>query len=350
MIQNNLKTKILFFIVFIILLSNSIRALTGVKIIENASQYLTWRWYCNEYNAREGYVNGEYKSNRDENPKNNDVRYPFYSKGAKYIDERGVIQESDGYNTGVAYAWGLRDTIEIFGNGKESDKEKGGKLSNTEHTYLAGLLPPDIDEEGTKTKNKPWDKHYTGMDCAGFVANCIGLPVIRNQREYWIWHPGTVHFMQDYFADEITWDNLVKGDILVKKEHVALVTSSPTEQNQVEVIESAVRWDKVYASRVTKNTYTKVDGGIVRDHEPNSSKTYIPRRFNPPYAKRVSIYQEINVNGEVTGYEKIYEKYWVEKSDKTGREIKIPDKCSIKPAYPGKLIVKVDTTHYMCGY
>ncbi len=326
--KNYSNKKIILIILYIVII-NKIFALSGVKIIENAEQYLTWQWYCNDWNVRTTNADVEYE--------NNDWRYPFFPKGErikKNPDNTYVI--SDGWHTGIAYAWGLRETGEV-------NREK---LEKEEKKYLAGLLDEANDPEGIK--KTPWFKYYTGLDCSGFVANVVGLPYISNgsTNPLWIWHPSASHLMSELFSEEITWDKLVKGDILVKSSHVALVIKKP-ENNTVDVIESAIRWDSGYVSKVCANKYTRESSGkIVRNHEPGIiTTTYNSRRLMPPYVKRVAIYEEEIEGGEIEGYNKIYEKGWDEKGDGSGLEIK--DIITPKAVQADKIYIEVEFTKAM---
>jgi len=100
-------------ILMLISIFKIIYALNGDDIINNANAYKNHSWYCNDWNARELLdSNGNViKSNRDTDPNNNIIEYPFYSRGAKYYDENGNTVTATGYHTGVAYGWGLGDTI-----------------------------------------------------------------------------------------------------------------------------------------------------------------------------------------------------------------------------------------------
>ena len=202
MIRNYLKLHIYLFLISLVLSFNNVFALPGSEIIKNAIQHLTWRWYCNDWNAREGYINGIFKSNKDDNPDNNDIRYPFYPEGAKYKDENGNIVISDGYHTGVAYGWGLGDTIGNYNS----------KLTNRNPEFLVGNYTDQINIQ-----------MYAGVDCSGFLARSIGFPVLKvnpshpTLGNYYILHPTTEDFIEEIFTDEIEWGEIKKGDILIRR-------------------------------------------------------------------------------------------------------------------------------------
>ncbi|HRQ44615.1 MAG TPA: cellulose binding domain-containing protein [Candidatus Goldiibacteriota bacterium] len=153
--------------------------------------------------------------------------------------------------------------------------------------------------------------------------------------------------MQDMFTEEIEWEELKKGDILIKSSHVAIVSDSPKEE-KINVIESAKRWipEPDYVSRVVSNTYTKeTNGKIVRDHEPYSTTSYKAHRFYPPYVKQVSIYQEVIVDGRIEKYELFYRRVWSEKDDQTGLELKKNISSGI--GFTGKLIFEIQFSKAM---
>jgi hypothetical protein len=88
--------------IILIFISNCLYALDGNIIVKNAEQYRDHKWKCNDWNAR--------TSNADAKIDNNDLRYPFYPDGAKYMDKNGIPRTSDGWHIGIAYGWGLRET------------------------------------------------------------------------------------------------------------------------------------------------------------------------------------------------------------------------------------------------
>ena len=86
-------------------------ALDGATIISNATGYLDHEWTCNDWNAR--------TSNADaQSWRNNDMRYPFFSIGAAIGEDaqQNFIYKQDATYTGMAYAWGVCDTKEIYNN------------------------------------------------------------------------------------------------------------------------------------------------------------------------------------------------------------------------------------------
>ena len=135
---------------FLVAIVSPLCALSGTEIIRNADDYLTLRWYCNVHNAREIVdSNGNIiRSNRDEDPANNILEYPFYPRGAGYLDERGIPQESTGQHTGMPYAWGLRETVGMFSgsdgrSGKLIGENNGRRMlaGNHDNTYQKPQLP-----------------------------------------------------------------------------------------------------------------------------------------------------------------------------------------------------------------
>lgn len=142
------------------------------------------------------------------------------------------------------------------------------------------------------------------------MANAVGITILVRSSSYNIWHISAKHLQKEKFTDAMTFGELRKGDILVKDEHVALVADKPVGNN-VDVIEAAVKWDDGYKSKVIDNIYTRGgDGIIVRGHEP-LSKNYQPRRFSPPYLKRVRVLKEDIENG-VANHILTYEVEWKE--------------------------------------
>src|SRR6056297_1625922 len=183
-------------LLFMLVLSSPVLlyAINGTQIINNAEDYRDHLWTCNDQNAR--------PLNRDEDPNNNIREYPFYPEGAAYLDENREEQTSDGQHTGLPYASGLRDTA--GGDGIFSEK-----IDSEEPNYLAG-------NTGAHAYNV-----YAGLDCSGFVSNCVGIPNIRLNTAFYdydhaYWHPGTDNLKSDYFSDKIRWEDVTKGDIIIR--------------------------------------------------------------------------------------------------------------------------------------
>ncbi len=235
-------------ILIILLIPSLLYALTGNEMESIAQTYLSYSWPCNILNARE--------KNRDDNPINNDKDHPFFPMGAamKLVDGTTVYQTNPNY-TGEAYGWGLIEDTDDFET----------KLS----THQAGSLhiyDPNI---------------YTGIDCSGFVGRSTGIDFVKVKCD---------HLMMANLTDPIDWNDVVKGDILVKSSHVALVTGRSGDT--ANVIESAWFYgteDSLNGCRVMSNNYTKAGGVIKRENDPNGSHGYSPRRFTPPILRRVII-------------------------------------------------------------
>jgi hypothetical protein len=118
---------------------------SGSDIIATADGYRVFLWLCVDANAR--------TSNADVAISNNDFRYPFYPNHVWYIDSSMNSVESNGWNTGVAYASGIGDTTSNFNS----------KLSGTNSGFLAGNYTDSINIQ-----------HYAGLDCSGFAARHDG--------------------------------------------------------------------------------------------------------------------------------------------------------------------------------
>jgi len=193
----------LFIVGLIVMLSLSIFALEGSVIITNANKYLINEWKCNIGNAR--------SINADMNFANNDMKYPFYPLGAA-IDEDSqgnpILNQDDIY-TGVPYALGLRDDADLFED-KLNSHLAGPAATATKEPILAGEI------------DRVHSSEFTGLDCSGFISNCLGFPDLRKNNSYTLWHPGTIHLKNDeyYLTDSISWEELCPGDILVKYESV----------------------------------------------------------------------------------------------------------------------------------
>ncbi|MEM5777507.1 MAG: hypothetical protein QXJ06_03590 [Candidatus Aenigmatarchaeota archaeon] len=297
-----LLTAIVFFVI-------SLFARTGNEIIATAEDYRNHEWICNIQNARD--------ENKDNNVDTNNYKYPFLPQGQPYKEYGSDVPRiSIGQYTGIAYGWGLRETREVF-------NEKLGKIKSDGSGYLAGWIGPPDDK---LYQSNFWEK-YTGIDCSGFVANCAGIPILSRSNSYNIWHPGVVHLMAEYFTDLINWDELKKGDILIKREviiksdgsqeireHVAIAKETPTLGNTIKVIEAAPKYrdengEIKYRTKVDESIYEKkADGKIYRC---DGGSGYNPRRFSVPYLKKVKIYQGKWENG-VPEHELKYSAEWIE--------------------------------------
>ncbi len=137
---------------------------------------------------------------------------------------------------------------------------------------------------------------------------------MKSPHSYNVWHPSAGHLMADYFSDSIKWEKLAQGDILVKDSHIALVSGLPLENNEVAVIESAIKWDnQSYKSAVISNEYVKDSNTIFRKHE-SVSRGYNPRRFSPPILKKLQIYKS-NIINNIPYHECIYTAEWNDKNE-----------------------------------
>lgn len=206
MITRYLKINLIIIIIIQIFLNYSY-ALTGTEIINNANDYKNHSWICNSWNARP--VNTVIKWNYDDPTGNGgrDIRYPFYPQGVEIgpdPDGEGPLAAptATGQYTGIAYGWGLGDTIGKY----------DAKLGSRKPEFLVGNYTDEINIQ-----------MYVGVDCSGFLARCIGFPVLKvnpshpTLGNYYILHPTTSDFMEEIFTDEIEWEEIKKGDILIRR-------------------------------------------------------------------------------------------------------------------------------------
>ncbi|HRQ44973.1 MAG TPA: hypothetical protein PLB12_11565, partial [Candidatus Goldiibacteriota bacterium] len=132
MIIKMIKRLISINVVFICVLSSLCFAFTGEQIVENAERYRSYVWKCWAENVR--------VENRDDNVNTNNYTYPFWPEGQLYkLKGTTTPLISDGWNTGVAYAWGLRELFTVFG-GTDGKGGKLAELNNNGNRYLAGEL------------------------------------------------------------------------------------------------------------------------------------------------------------------------------------------------------------------
>lgn len=313
------KVYITIFMLFILYTDNAI-ALTGSEIIKRANQYLTLRWQCNPWNAYEvrDSKGNILKSNRDPDPNNDINEYPFYPQGACYLDENNIPRISNGLYIGMAYAWGLRESPEVF-------IEKLRKINYNGTGYIAGNHVKTYKKKSEENLRWRLWYYYTGIDCSGLVWNSMGFPKLsRPSSPYSLCRFSTTNIMDQsgIFSDEIEWNSLKKGDILIKSGHVAIVCSSPIG-NRVNVIEAVVKRGKfgeVYRPQVIGNYYEKMGDTIFRGEQINSIG-YQPRRFSPPYLKRLALYVPFMKGGKINSFIKVYEREWRNKTDGSWREI-----------------------------
>lgn len=295
----------------LILLTVTLYAKTGNEIVATAETYRDHSWKCNTWNAR--------PENTDNNRYTNNYNYPFWPENQPYQEFGSTeLKISTGQYTGVAYGWGLRETREVF-------DEKLEKIKSDGTGYLAGNHDKTYEKESEANLRWRLWYDYTGIDCSGLVWVSTGMPQLpRQSSPYSLCRFNTTHIMNQngIFSDEIEWNALKKGDILIKDGHVAIVSSSPAG-NRVNVIESGVKWSEVaggYKPQVVENYYEKTANTIIRGRETNSTG-YQPRRFSPPYLKRLAIYVPVIKDGKVDSYTKIYEREWRNKTDGSGLEI-----------------------------
>lgn len=302
----------------------NIYALPGTEIIENANQYLTWVWKCNNWNARD--------LNKDNNWETNDYRYPFWPENIEYKHPvTGIRTVSTGSYTGVAYASRAMmgaDTIENYNK----------KLKERNPEFLVGYYK-------TKGINEIDHIYYAGVDCSGFLSRCIGFPVLKvnptgDLGEYYILRPTTSDFVKNIFSDVIPWESIVKGDILIREEyidengdrkpgHIGIAMGKPngtTAGSEVEAIDASsneARHNGVKLPPIVATcTYKFVNPGDAVDeiHRSDGGKRYKARRLNPPYCKRVRIKKPIysDDRSKVISYRTIYDYKWDD--SKTPRE------------------------------
>jgi hypothetical protein len=190
----NKKGYLSFLLFFVFFIGNSTRGLCdcGNTIINNAVNYRDYSWICTEANAR--------TTNADGIEADNDLQYPFFPAGEPIKkNPDGSVIFATGQYTGEVYAWSLRETEDIFNN-KLAAGVKAGNIDNTIEFSIK------------------WHD-YTGIDCSGFVENCVGIPILPRQNyPYALWHPGTVDLIANQFTDAITWDQLAEGDIFIKND------------------------------------------------------------------------------------------------------------------------------------
>jgi hypothetical protein len=116
--KQNLTITIFLILVKLLLVSNNVFSLSGLKIIENADSYRTFNWICNTRNAR--------VENRDNKWETTNSLYPFIAKGEPIGPDpdgpEGPLPAptSTGEYTGVAYAWGVREMAEIKKHWREN--------------------------------------------------------------------------------------------------------------------------------------------------------------------------------------------------------------------------------------
>jgi len=209
--------KLVFFGLLFALLSVKTWGLNGNEIVANATQYLTWIWTCNPENAR--IENRIIRWDRTLPNGGRNALYPFYPQGVEIgpdPDGNGPLAAptATGQHTGVPYAWGLRETTEMFGgsdgrSGKLTWAYAGKRMlaGNHNNTY----------KNDSVNKYKLWAE-YTGIDCSGLVWNATGMPALpRASNPYSLCRFNTTHIMNDngLFSDAIGWDVLKKGDILI---------------------------------------------------------------------------------------------------------------------------------------
>lgn len=342
--------KLLIQIILLIALCNTIYSLTGGQIINNAEGYLNFKWTCNDANAR--------AENRDDNADTNNYLYPFWPDGEPYKESGSSTPKIwSGQHTGVPYAWGLRETTTMFGGSHGTS----GKLTWTyagEHV-LAGNHDKTYEDKSTDSAAKKQENannryrlwsEYTGIDCSGLVWNAAGMPALpRASSPYSLCRFNTGHIMNGngMFSDPIEWDEIQKGDILIKDGHVAITSSNPAN-NRVNVIEAAVKWSGDaggYKPQVVENYYEKNSTTIFRGRETGSTG-YQPRRLSPPHIKRLTVYVPVIKNGLIDNYEKVIENEWRMKSDNSGLEL--VSVIDAKPVYSDKMFVEIEFTKAMC--
>ncbi len=315
--QNYLIIKVFLISVGIFLSANTIHALTGSQIIEVADNYRTFTWTCNTWNARP--ENRVIAWNPEKTNGGRDIRYPFYPAGVEIgpdPDGTGpqVAPTATGSYVGIAYAWGLRETGEVF-------DEKLSKKKSDGTGYLAGNIDNSI-----PFYNKWHD--YTGIDCSGFVANCVGIPIIlrSGSAKYALWHLGTVHLITEKFTDVINWTETHKGDILIKYEagggHVALIKSrNGVTAEAIDASPNSIKsGGKIISAdpRVKNCSFTWYSDADIRRSDGGTG--YQPRRFTPPYLKKVKVLKE-NIENDVAKHILVYEGEWKEAG--SGKELSI---------------------------
>ncbi len=278
-------------------------ALTGNEMESIANTYLNHPWTCNEWNAR---VNNTY-DNTDDDPDNNDLKFPFFPVGAAYYDPvtGNEVIEDDGIYSGEAYANGY---------------------NHSTGTFTSNLLITDT-YAGGHSSNDPAGHEYTGIDCSALVGRCNEINFNKI---------ATIHLIGTELTDPIDeWDRVVKGDILIKvpadqdKRHVAMVINR--EANVATVIEAASQYfplKLLRSKKVMKTTYTNSSGVIRRDAD--GGVGYSSRRITPPILERVTIRKK--ATNEI-----IYQGNWT--TNATDRTLTQTANNLLIPAKPGETIL-----------
>jgi hypothetical protein len=289
----NKKGYLSFLLFFVFFIGNSTRGLCdcGNTIINNAVNYRDYSWICTEANAR--------TTNADGIEADNDLQYPFFPAGEPIKkNPDGSVIFATGQYTGEVYAWSLRETEDIFNN-KLAAGVKAGNIDNTIEFSIK------------------WHD-YTGIDCSGFVENCVGIPILPRQNyPYALWHPGTIN--------KTSQDNNVAN----------VIDASPNSVRIAGTINADPRVKDCTFTWISDDDIRRSDGGT----------GYQPRRFSPPYLQKVTIYQYNMINGAPAHIKK-FAAGWSDVDSATRTKNVSLNNC----AEPGKIYIVLEFSKAMAAY
>ncbi len=336
--------KLLSFFLICVFCSELI-AKDGNDVVEVAKSYRDHKWKCSITNARV-FTNTLHAdiSNVDGSDRNNATPFPFFPDGVGAVDNSGNVVPAGYLYTGVPYGYGLRDSLEIMGDGGR--QLTGGKLlsnltPNRRPQCLAGGY--NVIYDSNLVNNPPYPNYrppingeyemydYTGIDCSGLVANCYGIPLIVKTNGI-AWHPGVGHLANDIFSDPLMWNEIGPGDLIIRplanKNHVAIAIEPPSA-NTLNTIDAS---DNQYLSgnmpRVFNCAYTLKTNANYEScniERSDGGENYKPRRMSPPYLKKVKLeqitFEDFNkVDKTPADWKTVYAAEWPVTKDSNGIE------------------------------
>lgn len=168
------------------------RELLREQVLRTAERYATFEWTASEANVRHG-------------PDADGVRVDTPDRG---FDAAGWLADGT-RNRGMPYAWGGFSSIEQFRDGLQQGR-------------FAGLVPT--------SERARASRFAVGVDCSGYVARCLDLPVKQSTRSL-----GALCYELDGY------DALLPADLLNKHDsHVALFVGwVDAERTKMRVLEAA---------------------------------------------------------------------------------------------------------------
>lgn len=166
---------------------------TPEKAIEVAWRYSQLEWMPEERHVRHG-----------KDSKGIQVHTP--DRKLLYHDERGGWWTPGEKAKSMPYKWGGFDTPESFLKGLVDGKKAGDVATKWKRTHGDAV----VSEESV------------GIDCSGFVSRCWLLP-----------RPYSTRQLPEICQPLASWDDLKKGDILLKEGHVILFEKWNDDRSEI---------------------------------------------------------------------------------------------------------------------